>query len=516
MKNAQARYEQLLPKREPFLRRARECSALTIPSLIPPDGHTGTTDLPTPYQSMGARGLNNLASKLLLALVPPNSPFFRYTVDDFTLEKLAGREGMRGEVEKALASVERAVMGVVENEAIRVTTFEALKHLIVGGNVLLFLPPGGGMKAFHLSRYVCKRDAMGNLIDFVVKESISPSMLPKEVIEKISSAKPDETIEKADRDMDLYTWVRRTPSGWRIHQEVGGVVIPTSRGTYPADASPWLALRFVKIDGEDYGRGYVEEYLGDLHSLEGLSQAIVEGAAGAARLLFLVNPNGLTDEADIADAPNGAVRTGRADDVTTLRADKGGDFRVAKEAADNIEARLAAAFLLNSSVQRNGERVTAEEIRYMAGELEDALGGIYSILSQEFQLPLVNVVVSRLQKQGRLPPLPKKLVKPTITTGLAALGRGHDVTKLQTLIGILSPLGPDFIARYVDGGELASRVSAGVGVDPKGLIKTTAEVQAEAQAQQQQAQAQGMIEKLGPKAIDAMRDQMKPGQGGAA
>ncbi|UZT50437.1 head-to-tail connector protein [Enterobacter phage 04_vB_Eclo_IJM] len=35
--------------------------------------------------------------------------------------------------------------------------------------------------------------------------------------------------------------------------------------------------------------------------------------------------------------------------------------------ADAIEQRLGWAFLLNSAVQRNAERVTAEEIRYVAG-----------------------------------------------------------------------------------------------------------------------------------------------------
>lgn len=516
MKTAQARYDQLKSVREPFLTRARDCSELTIPALIPREGHNGSSVLPTPYQSLGARGVNNLASKLLLALLPPNSPFFRYTVDDFTLQKLAGKEGMRGEVEKALSSVERAIMGVIENEAFRVTTFEGLKHLIVGGNILFYAAPGGGLKAFPLSRYVVKRDMMGNLLEIVVHEQVSPDALPKKFVEQLDEEKGEsQTKASTERSLDIYTWIRLDSGRWLITQEVRNTEVPGTRGFYPKGKLPWMALRFTKIDGEDYGRGYVEEYLGDLNSLEGLSQAIVEGAAAAARVLFLVNPNGTTDEKDITDAPNGAVRTGNAEDVSVLQVDKFGDFRVARETIENIEQRLAFAFLMNTSVQRNGERVTAEEIRFMAGELEDALGGVYSILSQEFQLPLVNVILARLQSQQRLPPLPKELVKPTITTGLAALGRGHDLTKLQTLIQMLQPLGPEFSARYINGSELAKRAAAGVGVDPDGLIRTDEEVQAAEQAAAQQAQAQGMIEKLGPKAIDAMRDQMKPGAGPA-
>ena len=42
-----------------------------------------------------------------------------------------------------------------------------------------------------------------------------------------------------------------------------------------------------------------------------------------------------------------------------------------------------------------------EEIRYMASQLETALGGVYSLLSQEFQLPLVQLLMKRMSKAKR-------------------------------------------------------------------------------------------------------------------
>ena len=38
-------------------------------------------------------------------------------------------------------------------------------------------------------------------------------------------------------------------------------------------------------------------------------------------------------------------------------------------------------------VQRQAERVTATEVSLVANELQDALGGVYGILTTEFQLP---------------------------------------------------------------------------------------------------------------------------------
>ena len=42
----------------------------------------------------------------------------------------------------------------------------------------------------------------------------------------------------------------------------------------------------------------------------------------------------------------------------------------------------------------------------MAQELEASIGGVYSILTQELQLPLVRRLMYILQKQGKLPQFP--------------------------------------------------------------------------------------------------------------
>ena len=66
------------------------------------------------------------------------------------------------------------------------------------------------------------------------------------------------------------------------------MMIPKSQGSFPIDKSPYIPLRFNRVDGEDYGRGYVEEYYGDLKSLEGLTRAIVEGVQKFYLWLFLM------------------------------------------------------------------------------------------------------------------------------------------------------------------------------------------------------------------------------------
>jgi hypothetical protein len=504
--SAAGRYTQLQGQRDPFLRRARESAKLTIPALMPEEGSNGSTQFITPFQGLGADGVNTLSAKLLLALLPPNSPFFRLQIDDFTLERLTQREGMRGEVEKALNKIERAVMTEIETTSLRVQSGEALKQLIVAGNALLFMMPERGMRVFHLDRYVVHRDPAGNVLEIITKESVAPSALPEDVREALPkpAVSGNDSVEKT---VDLYTYVRRGNGRWNIFQEINGVVVPGSRGWYPLDKSPWIPLRWTHVDGESYGRGFIEEHIGDLRSLENLTKAIVEGSAAAAKVLFLVDPNGTTQLRTLTEARSGAVRAGNAKDVSVLQLDKYADFQIAFKTLELITQRLSKAFMLMSVVQRPGERVTAEEIRRVAGELDDAFGGTYSILSQEFQLPLVSNIMFRMEKAKRMPTLPKDLVRPAITTGIEALGRGQDLNKLdQLMMGLAQLFGPEAVAQEMNVAEYISRRGTALGIDMGGLVKSPEQKAQEAQ----QAQMQAMMEKLGPKGMDIVRDQMDP------
>ncbi|WP_265102931.1 portal protein, partial [Acinetobacter baumannii] len=57
--------------------------------------------------------------------------------------------------------------------------------------------------------------------------------------------------------------------------------------------------------------------------------------------------------------------------------------------------RIGKGFLLSSSIVRDAERVTAEEIRMQANELETSLGGVYSRLAVDFQKPMAYWLTKR-------------------------------------------------------------------------------------------------------------------------
>ena len=507
---AKERYETLKQNREHFLDRAQECSELTIPSLVPPDGFHHSTELYNPFQSVGARGVNNLASKLLLLLLPPNSPFFRLAISGDAKVELDQQKEMKSEVEKSLATIEREVSNKIEQLALRVSVFEALKHLIVAGNVLTYLPKKGSMRVFPLTNFVCKRDASGNIIEIVIKETIHPTYLDKDTLQRISEYED----YKPDEECDLYTHIYKIDEkSFYTCQEVKGVKIESSQGTYPADALPYQALRMVRVDNENYGRGYVEEFLGDLKSLEGLSQALVESAAASSKVVFMVRPNSVTRKKDLANTRNGDIITGSSDDVAVLQAQKQYDLQVVERSIAKLEERMSYAFLLNTAIQRDAERVTAQEIRYMAQQLETSMGGIYSLLSQEFQLPLVTILMKRMSQANEIPSLPKNSVKPTIITGVEALGRGNDLQKLREFVAEVANLAQvnPAIVQSLNTQDLIKRIATGLGIDTEGLVKSEEELAQEQAAQEEQMQNQQMMQMaekaVAPAVAGAMKQQ---------
>ena len=486
--SAQSRYDALSGGRTQFLDMAVQCSELTLPYLIQRDESRQThKSLRQPWQSVGAKAVVTLASKLMLALLPPQTSFFKLQISDDKLGEEIPPQ-IRSELDLSFAKLERLVMDSIAASSDRVTVHQAIKHLVVGGNALLFMGKQG-IKHYPLNRYVVERDGNGNVIEIVTKELISKKLLPIEVVQ--DPLKTSDESYNTNSECEVYTHCKLQNNRWVWHQEVYGKVIPKSMGKAPKDASPWLVLRFNSVDGENYGRGRVEEFIGDLKSLEALSQALTEGSAAAAKVIFLVSPSSTTKPQTLAKAGNGAIIQGRPDDVAVVQVGKTADFQTAMQQMQTLERRIAEAFLVLTV--RQSERTTAEEVRLTQLELEQQLGGLFSLLTVEFLVPYLNRKLLTMQRSGELPNYPKDLVKPTIVAGINALGRGQDREALTSFImTIAQTLGPESLMQYLNPDEAIKRLAAAQGIDVLNLVKSMDQQQQEQEAAAQQAQQMEM------------------------
>ena len=140
---ARQRYNRLSSSRSQFLDTAVDCSEITLPYLIKDDmSGPNHKRLHTPWQSIGAKAVVNLSAKLGLALLPPQTTFFKLQIRDDKLGVDLPAE-VRSEMDLSFAKMERMVMDYINASTDRVVVNQALKHLIVSGNALIFMGKDG-------------------------------------------------------------------------------------------------------------------------------------------------------------------------------------------------------------------------------------------------------------------------------------------------------------------------------------------------------------------------------------
>ena len=493
---AKERYDALSATRSQYLNIAEEASRLTLPYLVREDEtyNRSARNLITPYQSVGAKGVVTLASKLMLALLPPQTSFFKLQVDEKMLGQL-GDQAIKSELDLAFSKIERTILDAIAASDDRVVVHQALKHLVVSGNALIYMAKTG-LKLFPLNRFVVERDGDGNLLEVVTKERISRKLLESEYGVEATPPVDVNSDYSSDDDVDVYTYVKREKNQMVWHQEVFGETIEGTKGKSPVDTSPWIALRFQSVDGESYGRGRVEEFMGDLKSLEALSQALVEGSAAAAKVVFTVSPSSTTKPSSLAKAGNGAIIQGRPDDIGVVQVGKTADFATAYQMMQQLERRLSEAFLILTV--RQSERTTAEEVRMTQMELEQQLGGLFSLLTVDFLKPYLARKMNVFERAGDIPKLPEGIVTPVIVAGINALGRGQDQISLgQFVTTIAQTMGPEAISQYINPDEFIKRLAAAQGIDVLNLVKSQEQIQQEQQQAMEQAQQMELTKQQG-------------------
>lgn len=524
--SALERYFTLTAPREQFLETARRCAILTLPYLLTQEGLAQGERLHTPWQSQGAKGVNVLASKLMLSLFPINTSFFKLQIND---AELAGMPDLtpdvRSEIDLSLAKMERIVMQHVAETSDRVQLHVAMKHLVVAGNVLIYQGKKA-LKVFPLDRYVVARDGDGNVVEIVTKEIVDRSFLPKDFQRAHPELDPNSPGEDGPKmgvastgnkgqsdDAVVYTHMRLVDGQHKWHQECDGKIIPGSKSSSPVKTSPWLCVTFNAVDGESYGRGRVEEFIGDLTSLEALMKAMVEGSAAAARVVFMVSPSATTKPQSLANASTGSIIQGRQEDVTVVQVGKTADFRTVMEMIQSLTTRLADAFLVLQV--RQSERTTASEVMATQQELSEQLGGIYGNLTTTLLQPYLNRKLSTMSKAKKLPPLPKNLVMPTVVAGINGIGRGQDRQALMEFVGTLGQsMGPEMMLQYINPGEFIKRLASASGIEYLGLVKDDEQMAAEKQEAQQQQMQQQLMGQAGQLAKSPVAEQMMSQMGG--
>lgn len=480
-------FNRMASLRETIVTRVERYAGWTLPTIFPSDTGSSDEEFQNDYQSFGAQAVNNLANKIMMALFQPSRPFFRLTLTTEQEEEiLLENAGMsQANIEEALAAGERGSMRELEKINARVTMTDCILQLIVAGNVLFYMPEDEPTQSYTIRDYVIERDLRGQVTKLIIRETKAVSSLSDDLAEMAASNKIDESSE-----VSLYTGIQKVGKDrFVVWQEMEDLCKCHEKvGHYSQDGLPWIPLTWSLARNKDYGTGLVEQYAGDFATLSTLAEAIIDYTVIMTDVKTLVDPTGMTNARLINEAKSGDYVHGREEDlhVHSAAVAQGADFLTNQFAV--VERRLAAAFLLNSSVTRDAERVTAEEIRMQAQELESSYGGVYSRLSSDLQLPLAKRLVKKFDDV-------LSDVEPIIVTGLESLSRNSELDRTRAFFADLVSLAnvPEEVAMRIDYGKLIAMLGAGHGIDHKSLLLSEKDVKAkQANAAKQQANAAGM------------------------
>ena len=423
------RYQELSGERSQFLESGREYSRMSLPYLLPASTQRGDVSANQHgYSSANAQAVNHLSNKLITTLFPPQTSFFRTDFKGETEEALKKQGYLITDLKEQLIVLEKKAMKYQERISLRKALTEVAKHLIVAGNCILFLSPKGYSKTIPLDSYVIQLTSEGNILELIIEQCKNFNQLPEKIQKALTLYNGSTKAYRPEDKIKFHWYVCRQPDGtYLVYEEADGILISGKQVVSKESKLPWINCTWNRHYNENYGRGYVEDNSGDFYVSEFLSEAIVRGMVLMADIKFFLKPGSQIDPREFSQAMSGEVLHGNIDDLGVLQLERYADYTPIAEVLEKYERRIGQAFLVNSAVRRDAERVTTLELKIDAQELEVSLGGIYSSLAQDLQRP----IAIRLLQGVNTPPKIMDNIEPSIITGLEALGRAGDMQKIM-------------------------------------------------------------------------------------
>lgn len=499
-------YQERTSSRATAVQMARRMADLTTPSLFPPEEYETGEPLRAMNQSINSRAVNTLAAKLTQVALPPNLPFIKYNpIEGKMQEDIKADPELWGEVQYALSRREQMHRERLETTGARSCYGRSIKQLLVTGNVCCLWTDIENPQVRKMHHYVVKRSATGTPLITVIEDEIAVAEAEDDVLDayREHTAQVNKHSLRNDWEDTIKIYhvqklvVEDGERQWLYWQEVeGGHVIRDTEAWAPYEVPHMFPAGLIPEEGSDWYMPYCFDYEGDLSAVETFAASIQDAAAAMAWFLFFVNPTGHTKIKDVQEADSLAVLPGRADDVTSLTTQKGGDISVVSQEFQEASRRLGYAFAMHTSIQRPGERVTREEWVQMATELNQTMGGLYSDLAFGFQRWFVLRFIHLHEETDKsLSKLPGDLIRVGVVTGIENIGQDTDLTNLKGLVGdVIEAGGPEAVMQVFDVKALTLRLASLRAVKTEGLIKTSEQADAEQQQATDMQQQQTMLE----------------------
>lgn len=506
-------YEKEAAEREAPLKRARLCTALTDTSVLPANESRDQDDEAAEnWQSIGARGLDAMTGLVMQAIFPLNLPWFELNLPPrLRFARDADPEQMR-EITDYLTAIELIARTMLEDGLVvpkdnrrvlgfRMVQRSASKCELATGESLTRVASDYRVTMIRRDRYVTLRNDAGDVLHHIIEENIDPldlrtkTMDPDQIMTKCKLKRGElEDKSVADRMMPMHTRTQWNPDSkrWVIEQELNGEIFFTTE----EQISRFISTVYDLTPGENYARGFIENKLGDLRTLDKAAERYSAIMAKAARNLIVnqysesrIKNDALEKTPDGGIVAGNVTPDGRVAGIAPLDMTNIPETSTLANYIGSLRMELGKSLGLEMDVQPTGDRVTATQVIRVATALNNQTGGVFTSLAEQKQRPTLQRVLAQMRTDMPevFAPLPKD-IELTITTGLAAMTRDADIERLTQTIQLLATLGDPMIQR-LNLDKIATDIISRMGYRTHDLLKTAQERQQE-QAEEVQAQTQ--------------------------
>lgn len=274
------------------------------------------------------------------------------------------------------------------------------------------------------------------------------------------------------------------------------------------DTTPWVVSRYMKVAGEDFGRGPLVSAIPDIKTLNKTLELLLKNASIACAGVYTAADDGVINPSNIRITPGSIIpvaRNGGPQGASLAPLPRSGDFNVSQIVINDLRMSIKKTLLDDTLPPDNMSARSATEIVERMKELAQNMGSAFGRLITETMTPIVAKVLNIMDKKGLIE-LPLKVngleVKIIPISPLAKAQNLEEINEIMQFVQIAGSLGPggiaemkpDLIATYI-GDKLG--IPSSLRTTPEEKQQIMQQSMQMAQMQQQQMQG-GMPPEGGP------------------
>ena len=274
------------------------------------------------------------------------------------------------------------------------------------------------------------------------------------------------------------------------------------------DTTPWVVSRYMKVAGEDFGRGPLVSAIPDIKTLNKTLELLLKNASIACAGVYTAADDGVINPSNIRITPGSIIpvaRNGGPQGASLAPLPRSGDFNVSQIVINDLRMSIKKTLLDDTLPPDNMSARSATEIVERMKELAQNMGSAFGRLITETMTPIVAKVLNIMDKKGLIE-LPLKVngleVKIVPISPLAKAQNLEEINEIMQFVQIAGSLGPggiaemkpDLIATYI-GDKLG--IPSSLRTTPEEKQQIIQQSMQMAQMQQQQMQG-GMPPEGGP------------------